>query len=119
MFREALQGIVEGTDGGMAGLLMDLEGIPLETYARGDQPFDIEIVGAELSVLIKSVQRAIEMLEAGETKEVSLQSDRLVTVVRMLTDTYFMALAMEPGGNLGKARYLMRVAAPGLVEELS
>ena len=119
MFREALERVVEGTDGGMAGLLMDVEGIPLETYTRRESEFDIEIVGAELSVLIKSVQRALEMLEAGETKEVSLQSDRLVTVVRVLNDTYFMALALEPGGNLGKGRYLMRVAAPGLVEELS
>ena len=119
MFREALERVVEGTEGGMAGLLMDLEGIPLETYTRGEPSFDIEVIGAELSVLIKSVQRAIEMLEAGETKEVALQSDRLVTVVRMLTDTYFMALALEPGGNIGKGRYLMRVAAPGLVEELS
>lgn len=118
MFREALERVVEGTEGGIAGLLMDLEGIPLETYARGEPAFDIEIVGAELSVLIKSVQRAIDMLEAGETREVALQSDRLVTIVRMLTDTYFMAVAIEPGGNTGKGRYLMRVAAPDLIEAL-
>lgn len=119
MFREALERVVEGTHGAMAGVLMDVEGIPLESYSRPEDSVDMEAVGAEMSVLIKAVQRAIEMLEAGETQEVSLHSERLVTVVRMLTDTYFMALALRPGANLGKGRYLMRVSAPDLARELS
>ena len=113
MFREALERVVEGTDGGMAGLLMDVEGIPLETYTRGDPSFDIEVVGAELSVLIKSVQRALEMLEAGDTKEVSLQSDRLVTVVRVLNETYFMALALEPVGTSARGDTSCGLPRPG------
>ena len=40
MFKEALKGVVEGTDGGLAGLLMDFEGIPLEVYAKDGTPFD-------------------------------------------------------------------------------
>ncbi|MGC4063541.1 MAG: hypothetical protein QM784_02610 [Polyangiaceae bacterium] len=46
MFKEALQNVVEGTQGGLAGLLMDFEGIPLETYTSNEAPFDIEAVGA-------------------------------------------------------------------------
>ena len=42
MFKEALQNVVEGTQGGLAGLLMDFEGIPLETYTTDQAPFDIE-----------------------------------------------------------------------------
>ena len=34
MFKDALQGVVEGTDGGLARLLMDFEGIPVESYTR-------------------------------------------------------------------------------------
>ena len=61
---------------------------------------------------------AEEMLDAGETKEVSVKTERLTTVVRMLTDEYFVALALEPGGNVGKARYLLRTSAPTLIENL-
>ncbi len=118
MFREALQGVVESVDGGMAGMLMDFEGIPLDSYTRENTVFDIEAVGAEASVLVKSIQRATEMLEAGETREVSIKSDKMVTLIRVLNETYFMALALEPGGNLGKARYLLRVMAPKLLGEL-
>jgi predicted regulator of Ras-like GTPase activity (Roadblock/LC7/MglB family) len=119
MFKEALQAIVDSTDGGLAGLLMDFEGIPLETYARDETPFDIEAVGAEISVVVKAIQRAIEMLDAGETKEVAVKSDKLITLIRILDDTYFLALTMAPHGNMGKGRFLLRVAAPKLVAELS
>ena len=46
MFKEALQGVVEGTDGGVAGLLMDFEGIPLESFSREESVFDIEAAAA-------------------------------------------------------------------------
>lgn len=118
MFKESLRRLVADTDGGLASLLMDFEGIPLETYARDDAPFDIEAVGAEVSVVVKAIQRASEMLDAGEAKEVAFKSDKLVTLIRVLNDNYFLALALTPDGNFGKGRYLLRVAAPELAREL-
>lgn len=119
MFREALQSVVDGTDGGLAGLLMDFEGIPLESYARDDAPFDIEIVGAEVSVVVKAIQRATEMLDAGDTKEVAFKSAKMVTLIRVINENYFVALTLSPEGNMGKGRFLLRVLAPRLNEELS
>lgn len=119
MFREAIQSVVDEIDGGLAGMLMDLEGIPVESYVRGDVQFDTEAIGAEASVLVKSIQRASEMLDAGDAREVSIQSERMVTLIRVLNESYFIAVTLAPGGNLGKARYLLRVIAPKLVGELA
>lgn len=119
MFKEALRNVVEGIDGGLAGLLMDFEGIPVESYARKDTPFDIEQVGAEVSVVIKAIQRASEMLDAGATNEVTFKSEKLVTLIRVLNDSYFVAIALSPEGNLGKGRYLLRVIAPELTSEIA
>ena len=118
MFKEALANIVDNTPGGLAGLLMDFEGIALETYSRPEAVMDIETVGAEVSVVVKAIQRASEMLEAGETQEVAFKSDRLVTIIRVVNETYFIALALEPDGNFGKGRFLLRVTAPQLKSEL-
>jgi predicted regulator of Ras-like GTPase activity (Roadblock/LC7/MglB family) len=118
MFKEILQDLVDRTDGGVAGLLMASDGIAIDQYSRGEGPFDIESVGMEYSVVLKGIQRAAEMLDAGATKEVSVKTERLTTVVRMLSDEYFVALAVEPGGNVGKARYLLRASAPRLIENL-
>jgi predicted regulator of Ras-like GTPase activity (Roadblock/LC7/MglB family) len=118
MFKEALKGVVEATDGGLAGLLMDFEGIPLEVYAKDGTPFDIEAVGAEISVVVKAIQRATEMLDAGTTKEVAFKSDKMVTLIRVLDQNYFLALALAPEGNFGKGRYLLRTSAPKFLEQL-
>lgn len=119
MFKEALQTAVDGSDGGTASLLMDFEGIPLESYMKDEEkPVDIETIGAEVSVVVKAIQRATQMLEAGETREVAFKSDKLVTLIRVINENYFVALTMEPDGNLGKGRYLLRVLAPKLREEL-
>ncbi len=118
MFKEILQDLVDRTDGGVAGLLMASDGIAVDQYSKGDGPFDIEAVGMEYSVVLKGVQRAGEMLDTGETNEVSVQTERLTTVVRMLTEEYFVALTVAPGGNVGKARYLLRTSAPKLLENL-
>ena len=119
MFKEALQGVVEGTEGGIAGLLMDFEGIPVESFTRPGAAFDIEVVGAEVSVVVKAIQRASEMLEAGQTSEVAFRSEKMTTLIRVINQSYFVAVALEPEGNLGKSRYLLRVLAPKLAQELT
>lgn len=118
MFKEALERAVSGTEGGIAGLLMDFEGIPLESYSKDGAQLDIETVGAEVSVVVKAIQRATEMLDAGATNEVSFRSEKMVTLVRVINQTYFVAMTLSPEGNLGKGRYLLRVMAPSLAQEL-
>jgi len=118
MFKEAIRDVVEGTDGGMAGILMDFEGIAVDSYVKGET-MDINAVGAEYSVILKSIQRATESLEAGGAREIAIQSDKVTTIIRILNDEYFLALALSPDGNFGKCRYLMRTAAPKLLAELS
>jgi predicted regulator of Ras-like GTPase activity (Roadblock/LC7/MglB family) len=118
MFREALHDLVQGVDGGLASTVMDLEGIPIESFTRESSSKDIEAVGVDASVLVKSVLRATEMLDGGAAQEVSVRSDRLVTLIRVVNETYFITLTLTPGANIGKARYLLRTLGPRLAEAL-
>lgn len=117
MFKEALRQAVESTQS-YAGLLMDFEGIPVDSFVGPDSPFDIEVVGAEVSVLVKQIVRAGEMLEAGGTQEVSFRSERMTTLVRIIDHNYFVALTMSPDANAGRGRYALRLLAPKLASEL-
>lgn len=118
MFRESIRHFVESTEGAEAGLLMDLEGIAVETYSKEGSACDIEVVGAEASVVVKAIQRAGEMLDVGEMREISFQSDQMITLIRIVNSSYFVALTLGPGGNVGKGRFLLRTAAPQLASEL-
>jgi predicted regulator of Ras-like GTPase activity (Roadblock/LC7/MglB family) len=118
MFQDALRELVESTEGGVAGLIMDSEGIAVDSYARGYAPFDIATVGIEFGVVLNSIKRAAESLEAGSAREVSIGTEKMTTLIRTLGETYFLALAIKPDGNLGKGRFLMRTVAPKLLAEL-
>lgn len=118
MFKEALRDMVERTDGGIAGIVMDSEGISLESYAKDDAPIDISTIGIEYGVVLGQIRRAAESLDAGTAEEVTIGTDKVLTLIRPLGPTYFLALAMSPSGNYGKGRYLMRTAAPKLLAEL-
>ena len=118
MFRQALRDIVDQTEGGVAGLIMDSEGIAVETYARDDSPIDITTIGIEFGVILASIKRATDSLDAGSPREVAIATDKIITIIRTLGDSYFLALAIRPDGNLGKGRFLMRRAVPSLLAEL-
>ncbi len=118
MFKEALREVVDGTDGGVAGLLMGYDGIPVDSFTRDDAELDVQTVGMELSGALKEIRRASEQLDAGGAKEVAIQAEKLLTIIRMLNGEYFVALAMKPDGNFGKGRFLLRLAAPKLLAAL-
>jgi predicted regulator of Ras-like GTPase activity (Roadblock/LC7/MglB family) len=118
MFERALAEVVDATDGALASLVMDLDGIPLASYAPAEVGPDIRNVGVELTLVLKSAQQAARMLEAGETREVAIVADQLTTLVRMVDATYFVAVALAPTGNIGKARYLLRTKAVEIAGEL-
>ena len=119
MFRDSLQKMVERVDGGVAGILMGFDGISVEAYTRPQEPgTDIQTVGMELAHVIGQVRRAAELLEVGELGEVTLRAEKLTVIVRALTEEYFLAFAVRPSGNFGKARYVLRVLAPKIRAEL-
>ena len=119
MFQGVLKDVVDSADKGVASLVMDLQGITLDHYSKPDAAFDIKTIGIELSVVVKSVKQAANMLDAGGAQEVAIVADQLVTLVRMIGDEYFLALSLEPNANVGKARYVLRTRAPQLETELS
>jgi predicted regulator of Ras-like GTPase activity (Roadblock/LC7/MglB family) len=119
MFQALLKELVENTEGGLAALLMDFEGIAVDSYSKPGAAFDINNIGAEFSVVLKSIQRATEMLEAGSPAEIAIQAEKVTTLIRVVNATYFVAFSMTPEANIGKARYMCRTKVPALLKELS
>jgi predicted regulator of Ras-like GTPase activity (Roadblock/LC7/MglB family) len=118
MFKDVLRDVVERTEGGIAGLLMGFDGIPVENYVKADANTEVESVGMEYSVILTQIIKAAKMLDAGEAREVSIQAENVTTVIRLLNKDYFVALTMGPHGNFGKGRFLLRTLTPKLLDDL-
>lgn len=117
-FRDILRDLVEGVDGGVAALIMGLDGIAIDRYSKETSMLDVETVGMEFSVIITQIRKAAEMLEAGKAEEIVVQSENMITVIRLLNQECFVALTLGAQGLVGKAKYLLRTAAPKLLEML-
>jgi len=119
MFRESLQIMVDRLAGGVAGILMGFDGIAVDAYTKaGEETVDIQTVGMELAHAVVQMRKAAEHLDVGQVRELTLRADKLVVLVYLVTEEYFVACAVKPEANFGKARYLMRLLAPQIQAEL-
>jgi predicted regulator of Ras-like GTPase activity (Roadblock/LC7/MglB family) len=118
LFAETLRKVVDNVDGALAAVIMGLDGIPVETYVRQSDKVDVTTVGMEFSFILTQVRKAGDSLQVGGLEELSVKAQRLLLVCRMLSPQYFIAIAMAPEGNFGKARYLARLAGPSLTANL-
>lgn len=118
MFAETLKKVVDNVEGGIAAVIMGLDGISVDSYIRINDRIDVNTVAMEFSFILSQVRKAGESLSVGALEELSVKAQRLLLVCRMITPQYFVAIVMAPEGNFGKARYLVRLAQPALVAAL-
>jgi predicted regulator of Ras-like GTPase activity (Roadblock/LC7/MglB family) len=118
-FRDYLQEVCSSVDGALLCSLMGVDGIEVEThFARSDAQLDLKSLLVEYSNVFQNARQAADAHQAGGVSEVSINTDKLVTVARLVSPDYFMVVALEPEGNYGKARYLLRITAPKVRSEL-
>lgn len=118
MFKQQLKKVVDNVDGGIAAVVMGLDGIPVESYVRQSDRLDINTVAMEFSFILGQVKKAADSLQVGSCEELTVRAQRLVLCVRMLSPQYFVATALAPEGNIGKARFMLRMSGPALSAEL-
>jgi predicted regulator of Ras-like GTPase activity (Roadblock/LC7/MglB family) len=118
VFIDLLKKVVDNVDGGIAAVVMGLDGIPVETYIKQTERVDVNTVAMEFSFIITQVRKAGDSLQIGSLEELSIKAQRLTLVCRMLSPQYFVAIVMAPEGNFGKCRYLVRMATPQLAAQL-
>ena len=117
MLRQHVENLVESCDGAIAGLVMGPDDVAVESITD-DNALDMEAIGVEFSFVLGQVRRAADILEIGALEEVTITSENLTFLIRILNEDYFLGLALKAGGNPGKGRYLMRMLLPELRAQL-
>lgn len=117
-YRESLKALTESVDGSLAAIIMGYDGIPIDEYITAEVPCDMQLVAVEYANLLRDIRRTVELLENGEMQEVSIATDRLRVLVRIINGEFFLVLVMAADGNFGKGRYLLTREALRLKQEL-
>jgi predicted regulator of Ras-like GTPase activity (Roadblock/LC7/MglB family) len=117
-FREHLESVCQAVDGAVVCSVMGFDGIAIDTYEVETGDVDIQSLLIEYGSILSQVRTAADVMRAGAVSEISISTERLMTVARLVTNEYFMVLAMKPDANYGKARYVLRITAPKVKQEL-
>jgi predicted regulator of Ras-like GTPase activity (Roadblock/LC7/MglB family) len=114
-FETTLREIMEGSGGGLGIALMGSDGIPiiqlapeLEVGVSNPLGDDIGNAAVEFARILCEIQKVSDALNAGAMAETVITLARFQLLFRQVDDDVFLALALSPEGNAGKARYLIR-----------
>jgi predicted regulator of Ras-like GTPase activity (Roadblock/LC7/MglB family) len=109
-FRDDLEGICGRVEGAFAASVMGFDGIAVETVEQKPPGVEVETLFIEYSSILSQVRQAAESLQMGKASEVSIRTERMVAIARLLSADYFAVIALGPDGNVGRARYELRTA---------
>jgi predicted regulator of Ras-like GTPase activity (Roadblock/LC7/MglB family) len=119
-FREHMQRIVESVPGATACALMGFDGIAIDTYEVGGSALDIPMLLTEYASAAQSLRHSgMQQPLAGPVAELLIATTNVTAILRPLNEEYFLAMVLGPDGLSGKARYIMRLAAPELLRDLT
>ena len=120
MFKEMLESIIERTEGSLGALIMGTDGIAVEkVLGQAGQEANLDVAAAEFTTLVRSAQRAGGDTGLGGLRELVVSLEGAIMLMRLLTKDYFVVLALNPEGNLGRGRFELRKAELKLAKEFA
>jgi predicted regulator of Ras-like GTPase activity (Roadblock/LC7/MglB family) len=120
MFKEILETIIERTEGSLGALIMGVDGIAVErSLKQAGQEANLDVAAAEFTSLVRNAQRAGKDTGLGNLHELVISLDGAVVLMRLLGQDYFVVLAINPEGNLGRARFELRKAELQMASEFA
>lgn len=117
-YKQALKTITESVGGGLAAIIMGYDGIPIDEYLVDTTQFDLQLLTVEYANLLRNIRSTVDLLENGVMEEVSIATDRLRVLVRVINEQFFLVLVITADGNYGKGRYLLSREALILKDDL-
>jgi predicted regulator of Ras-like GTPase activity (Roadblock/LC7/MglB family) len=107
-FEAILRGIVSQCPGCIGLALMGADGIPIAEAAGAGDSEEVTLLGVEFGRVLDEARKVAASVDGGELEELVIGMARRQVLIRGVDRETFFVLALDPTGNLGKARYLLR-----------
>jgi predicted regulator of Ras-like GTPase activity (Roadblock/LC7/MglB family) len=120
MFKEPLEAIVQATEGGLGALIMGRDGIAVEKVLTTEgREANLDVAAAEFTSLVRNAQRSGNDTGQGGLREVMVGYEKTTVLIRLISQDYFIVLAIAPDGNIGRGRFELRKAELRLSKEFA
>ena len=120
MFKDLLENVLERTEGSLGALIMGTDGIAVEkVLGEAGMDANLDVAAAEFTSLVRSAQRAGTDTGLGGLRELVISLEGAVMLMRLLSRDYFVVLALNSQGNIGRGRFELRKAELMLAKEFA
>jgi predicted regulator of Ras-like GTPase activity (Roadblock/LC7/MglB family) len=120
MFKDLLENIIERTEGSLGALIMGTDGIAVEkVLGEAGMDANLDVAAAEFTSLVRGAQRAGTDTGLGGLRELVVSLEGAVLLMRLLSRDYFVVLALNAQGNIGRGRFELRKAELKLAKEFA
>jgi predicted regulator of Ras-like GTPase activity (Roadblock/LC7/MglB family) len=122
-FEPTLQKMIDGCSGAIGIALMGSDGIAVAEFQAQNPDLgvldgEVSAAGIEFGRILDEMRKASDALNGGRLEEVVVGLARFTLLFRSIDDELFLVVALAEGGNLGKARFLIRRHLLELREQL-
>jgi len=117
-FEAILRAIVSQCPGCVGVALMGVDGIPIAEVGGAGESDEVTLLGVEFGRVLEEARKVASTVNGDELEELVIAMSRTQVVMRAVDRETLFVLALDPSGNLGKARYLLRRHALDVREQL-
>ncbi len=119
-FKKALGNILESTEGAIGVMLMGTDGISVEkVILPGTGVDNLDIAATEMTSLVRNAQRTGHNVGFGSLRELVVCMQNATFLIRQMSNEYFIVLALDSDGNIGRGRFELRKAELDLSREFA
>ena len=119
-FLDSLANIANRIEGCAAVVILGIDGIPIERHVHDIDPsLDLDMIATEFTTLLRRSIHTASDTDLGDLREMVVATDKMTFLLRPITSEYFFLLALNPGGNVGRARFELRKAQLSMETEFA
>ncbi len=121
MFQDGLNKALKHVPGARGCMLIGFDGIPIASvYTEQEQTPEAQLVAlsAEAANLLRKMHRMAADGELAYIGELSLSSERMTALARVVHREYLLVLALSPEADLNAGRRMLRLLAPWIEREM-
>jgi predicted regulator of Ras-like GTPase activity (Roadblock/LC7/MglB family) len=107
----------------LGAALMDADGIPIAEAAQPEAEAllpegEMSTLAVEFERVLGEAEKAADVVAGGPLRETQIVMARFSLIFTRVADGLTLVVVLEPNGNLGKARYLIRRKILDICEEI-